>query len=62
LGSVFVIAAPALLAVGIAGDLLVAMYKAESHYLALAVAGVDGSLALLSFAVLLYIRRRYDAS
>jgi hypothetical protein len=59
LGSAFVFAAPAFLAVGIAGDLFVAAYKAaESQTLALGAA--TGSMALLAlfwFAVPLYIRR-----
>ena len=59
LGSAFVIAAPAFLAVGIAGDLFVATYKAAgSQALSLAVA--SGSmilLVLLWFAIPLYIRR-----
>jgi hypothetical protein len=59
LGSAFVIAAPAFLAVGIAGDLFVAAYKAvESQALAIGVATASITLlALFWFAVPLYVRR-----
>jgi hypothetical protein len=60
LGSAFVIAAPAFLAVGIAGDLFVASYKAaDSQGLALAAASASAVLlAMFWFAIPLYIRRR----
>jgi hypothetical protein len=59
LGSGFVIAAPAFLAAGIAGDLFVAAYKAaESQILALAIATASTVLlALFWYAIPLYIRR-----
>jgi hypothetical protein len=59
LGSAFVIAAPAFLAVGIAGDLFVATYKAAgSQALSLAVASASTILLVLFwFAIPLYIRR-----
>ena len=64
LGSAFVIAAPAFLAVGIAGDLFVATYKAAgSQVLAIAVASVSMALLVLFwFAIPLYIRRYRDAA
>ena len=63
LGSGFVIAAPAFLAVGIAGDLFVATYKAAgSQTFSLAVASASMTLLVLFwFAIPLYIRR-YRAS
>jgi hypothetical protein len=59
LGSAFVIAAPAFLATGIAGDLFVAAYKAmDSQVLAIGVATMSMALLVLFwFAVPLYIRR-----
>jgi hypothetical protein len=59
LGSAFVIAAPAFLAAGIAGDLFVATYKAAaSKALSLAVASASTTLLVLFwFAIPLYIRR-----
>jgi hypothetical protein len=61
LGSAFVIAAPAFLAIGIAGDLFVASYKAvDSQVLALVVASASiVLLAIFWFAIPLYIHRRY---
>jgi len=63
LGSGFVIAAPAFLAFGIAGDLFVATYRAAgSQDLALVVAVASTVLlALFWFAIPLYIRRGYRA-
>jgi hypothetical protein len=59
LGSAFVIAAPAFLAVGIAGDLFVATYKAAgSQALSVAVASASMTLLVLFwFAIPLFIRR-----
>jgi Na+-driven multidrug efflux pump len=59
LGSAFVIAAPAFLAVGIAGDLFVATFQAAgSKIISLAVALASMILLILFwFVVPLYIRR-----
>ncbi len=63
LGSAYVIAAPAFLAIAIAGDLFVASYKAAgSKVLSLAVASASLALLVLFwFAIPIYIRCGYRA-